>query len=431
MEPKTKLQKEVVKLSNELPDLTPAQVEYAKEKLFRHHATLLKSGKLTCLDCGHSWQNDGPELGAKILGVTCPSCERKLEVNRTRRKIFYEEHYYQIITTFKGYQVLRMFQVSKDFIAGKPQDFYLGKLYENWITPDGKSVNIGRYLIPGYYGQWTGDYEVRPKNAATDYGIHLDNKYIYPKKKFIPILKRNGLKTSFHGANPLTVCIALIKNPKAETLLKAKQYSLLRNIESERIYMYWPSIKICLRNNYVVKDAGTWFDYLYLLRHFGKDLHNAKYVCPEDLDREHNRLVEKRRNIDRKENIARQRREVAAEQKKYAEQKKAFMGLEFSKGNLRIKFINSVQEVMEEGDQLKHCVFTNGYHKGKSLLFSALVNGKRVATIQVDPDRMEVVQCRGMSNQIPRQDKRIRDLMERNMNKIRERTFNNQLKQAS
>ena len=55
-----------------------------------------------------------------------------------------------------------------------------------------------------------------------------------------------------------------------------------------------------------------------------------------------------------------------------------------------------MQEYIEEGQALHHCVFTNEYHlKEKSLILSASIAGKRIETIEVSLETMEVLQCRG------------------------------------
>jgi hypothetical protein len=120
---------------------------------------------------------------------------------------------------------------------------------------------------------------------------------IYPRRKLMPELKRNGYTGEFYRLTPFELFHALLTNNKAETLLKAGQTGLLhffatngfRNIDS-----YRAAIKICIRNAYKVDDTSIWCDYIDLLRCSGKDLHNAKYVCPADLKTEHDRYVQKK-----------------------------------------------------------------------------------------------------------------------------------------
>ena len=81
-------------------------------------------------------------------------------------------------------------------------------------------------------------------------------------------------------------------NSRAETLLKTKQLSLLNYFEETRyrdIEDYWSAIRICIRNGYNVTDASMWCDIVNMLRRLGKDIHNPKFVCPEDLKAEHDR----------------------------------------------------------------------------------------------------------------------------------------------
>ena len=89
-----------------------------------------------------------------------------------------------------------------------------------------------------------------------------------------------GIDYRLHGLSFLDAINAIPVNPKLETLLKAKRYDLLSHWYSLRykVSSYWPSIKICLRNKYKIKDASMWFDYLDLLARYHKDLHNA-YLC--------------------------------------------------------------------------------------------------------------------------------------------------------
>lgn len=95
--------------------------------------------------------------------------------------------------------------------------------------------------------------------------------------------------------------------------------------------------------------------------------------------------------------------------------------MKFSRGKIQVQFLNSVQEVMEEGDILKHCVFTNKYYEKKTLLFSALVDGQKVATVEVDPRLMKVVQIRGTHNNPTKFDNKIKDLVNNHMEEINEK----------
>ena len=215
---------------------------------------------------------------------------------------------------------------------------------------------------------------------------------------------------------------ALLSDSRAETLLKAGQYPMLRYYlyHSFNIGEYWASIKICIRNGYTIEDGSMWRDTIDLLRHFGKDTNSPKYVCPADLKVEHDKLVAKR-NLQRKhERTEQQRRKAIEDEKQYLKAKGIFFGLAFTDSLICVKVIESVEEMAEEGRTMHHCV--GGYHKRKdSLILSATIDGKRIETIEVSLKTFEVVQCRGVCNENSEYHDRIIALVNKNANLIRQR----------
>lgn len=61
---------------------------------------------------------------------------------------------------------------------------------------------------------------------------------------------------------------ALLRDSRAETLLKAGQVTLLKHFAENPCTLddYWPSIRIVTRSGYAITDAGMWCDYIDLLR---------------------------------------------------------------------------------------------------------------------------------------------------------------------
>ena len=83
--------------------------------------------------------------------------------------------------------------------------------------------------------------------------------------------------------------------------------------------------------------------------------------------------------------------------------------------------LESVQEYIEEGQALHHCVFTNEYHlKEKSLILSASIIGKRIETIELSLKTMEVLQCRSLMNQNTEYNERIVHIVNTNTLLIQE-----------
>ena len=73
-----------------------------------------------------------------------------------------------------------------------------------------------------------------------------------------------------------------------------------------------------------------------------------------------------------------------------------------------------------EGRLMHHCV--GGYHNRKdSLILSATIDGKRIETIEVSLATLKVVQSRGVCNENTEYHDRIVNLVNSNVNLIRQR----------
>ena len=426
MKPKTQIQIEVARLSRRLPHITETQKIHAFRHCFDHIGRRSAKGVISCTECGHSWQGDGA-LADNLCECTCPNCGTELKLLQTRRRVFRTISYYSVITTCKQYQVIRFYYVKATHKVGQSADYSINEVVQRWIAPDGKVVTVARPRAMSfcYYDLWYlyGDMEVRGKNNVKAYDIIPCATY--PRQRIIPELRRNGFTGEYHNILPFDLFTAVLRSPQAETLLKAGQIALLSyyaNRQSWNIANYWSAIKICLRNGYIVSDASVWRDYIDLLRHFGKDTNNAKYVCPADLQTAHDRLVEKKRARQERVRLLERKRRAAEEEQQYRDLKSRFFGLAFVDGDLSVRVLESVQEFIEEGDAMHHCVFTNAYYeKPNSLIFSATVCGRRVETVEVALDTLKVVQSRGVYNSQTEYHDSIVNLVRRNMPQIEQR----------
>lgn len=423
MKPRTRIQKEVARLSKRLPKLTATQKVYAFRHCFKHYAIKRADGTNICTECGHSWKSDH-NLADTICGCTCPHCGMELEAFRTRKSVFSENEYFSILTTCKQYQVIRFFLVKSRYKAGQGAEYSIFEVVQRWIAPDGKTTTIARLrgMSSFYYDLWMeySDMEIRKKGGLLIYDIVP--ACTYPRQCFIPELKRNGFKGDCHNILPHDLFTAILSDCRAETLLKAGQYSMLRHYIHSSFDMgqYWASIKICIRNGYTIPDGSMWRDTIDLLRHFGKDTNNPKYVCPTDLKAEHDELVEKRNLQREREQTEQQRQKAIEDEKRYLKAKGAFFGLAFSDSLIRVKVIESVKEMADEGRLMHHCV--GGYHnRENSLILSATIHGERIETVEVSLITFEVVQSRGVCNSNTEYHDRIVSLVNNNMNLIRQR----------
>jgi len=422
MEPKTNYQKKLNELRLKLKPVTEKKIQWGYDKCLDPFY-LISRKTVYCLECGHTWRMEGEEWQEKVITTECPSCKKRLK--ETGGRDIKDLAYFGILTTIENFQVIRIFTLTKYMKKKEPCTVHHQEVMQHWIEDNGKITSFSKTVqgMSRYYDQWNymSEMSIQHTHFQKSGRFTIIPFKIHPEKKVLPILKRNGFSGNYYNSNPQELFSLILRNQKAETLIKAGQISLLKKIDgwSNAVEERWVSIKICLRNNYIVKDATEWFDYLKLLEHFGKDLLNAKYICPSDLKKEHDKYVEKRREQQRKKELIKTLLRMEEDQLLYAEQKKNFMNLEFQKENLRIVVLKSVYDFKECSDILRHCIFTNRYHeKEKSLLFKAEVDGKIIETVEVSLTKMKVIQARGSGNKESEFNKEIISLVNSNMKQI-------------
>jgi hypothetical protein len=423
MKPKNKFQKQVFELSQNLPCITHAQKKWAFQNCIEHYGKRTAKGIITCLECAQTWQGNS-ELGDILLGVECPQCSAKLKIINTRKFVFKQSAYFSIVTEKGNFQVLRFFLIQYHANAGKKARYSISEVVQRWIAPNGKNATIARMRPQSYYDNvWNfkSKLEIRPEKNHH----YISPAVVYPRQKIINELKRGGYKSQYENMNFFDIFRTLLSDSRAETLLKAGQVSVLNFFagkDFQRIGDYWASLKICIRNNYKIKDVSIWRDYLDLLRFFGKDLHNAKYVCPANLSAEHDRYVRKTKEWQERERREEARKKALEDEARFFEMKARFFGIQFTDGMIQIRVLESVEDIMQEGNILHHCVFTNKYHlRPDSLILSASIGEQRIETIEFSLSKMQVLQSRGTCNKNTEYHNRIIDLVKKNKRLIQKR----------
>ena len=350
---------------------------------------------------------------------------------RNQNKRIYR--YFVISFRLKKWQVCRFFQIRKI-----RQEYSVIEPIRLWFDENGtfEIEAMNRFCFSGAVDSWVLNSELSFKKVPiySDYTIMLPISASKITSK-LPLLSRNGLKCSFNNIQPRDVIKGLLANNTFETLWKCKQFSLLRALT----YGYGRRltredkdsiIRIVLRHDYKVKDADLWLDMVELLKRANKDIHNPKFICPENVKKAHeqalewcNKYEEKQRELEYRKRLLEDKR--ASE--KYKSERIRFVGMVISNGNVEIKVLPTVEDVMKEGNEMHHCVFANEYYKRlDSLLLTAKVNGERAETIEVDLKRYKLVQSRGICNNNSEYHNEIISLINENMNVIRK--FNNKVK---
>ena len=335
----------------------------------------------------------------------------------------WQSAYFGIVATKANFQVLRFFIIKYEARAGQKVHYFVSEVVQRWIAPNGKHATVARLRPMSYYDDvWRFDtpLEIRPdKNHH-----YINPTAVYPRQKVIPELKRRGYKGDNCGISHFNLFRTLLTENRAETLFKAGQTEILRHFIGyfQLIDSFWSSIKICMRNNYYISDANSWCDYIGFLRFFGKDLHNARYVCPTDLNAEHDRYMRKKRAHQERERREEKRQQALEKEAEFHEMKSNFFGIEITNGTIQIRVLESVEEIMQEGDTMRHCVFASGYHmRPHSLILSACVNGVPMETVEFSLSKMKVVQCRGLHNKSTEYHDQIVELVNKNKRLIQSR----------
>ena len=403
--------------SKSLRPITKRQMNWAFRECIDHYAYRLPKGRTTCMDCGHGWLMVEPSDNC-----TCPKCGARLKVRQTFERKLPQKQYFAVLTTSGEYQVLRMFLLVVEMEKGCKAKPYALEIGQYWWNVQGRMAVVGIQRVLGRYidtFSFGSPLAVRNDNDAYR---HIAYSPIYPKFKVLDVLRMNGFDGAFHDIVPTKLIPALLSDSRAETLMKAGQYPMLHHYLTSRFDMerYWAAVKICIRNGYTISDGSMWRDTIDLLRHFGRDTNSPKYVCPTDLGAEHDKLVGKRNRQRERERSEEERRKMIEDEKNYLKDKGMFFGLVFSDSLVCVKVIESVEEMILEGKAMHHCV--GGYHnKADSLIFSATIDGKRIETVEVSLKTLQVVQSRGVCNSNTEYHDRIVNLVNNNVNLIRQR----------
>ncbi|MDR0873137.1 MAG: PcfJ domain-containing protein [Prevotellaceae bacterium] len=418
MKPKNKLQQQVFELSKKLPTLSETQVKWAYQNCILHIAKKTKKG-LTCLECGYSWEDK--HISKECV---CPHCHTKLQTDDTLKRVFKEYEYFCIVSTCGGFQVLRFFYIQSYLKAGKKAHYFHSEVVQKWIAPNGKSATIAKLRpMTCFADTWRFDtaLELRPEKQL----YNIIPTCTCPRQRLIPELKRSGYKKPIDNITHFDLFRTLLLHSRAETLLKAGQTKALAffaGSDFKEIDKYWSSVKICIRNGYIIEDASIWLDYIDLLHLFNKDLHNAKYVCPSNLQAEHDKYVKKKREQQEREHREKNRKKALEQEARFKKMKSRFLGIQFTDGVIEVRTLDSVEDIMIEGDTMHHCVFANEYHlKPDSLILSARIENKRIETIEFSLSKMQVVQSRGVCNKNTKYHDRIIKLVKKNRRLIQKR----------
>ena len=429
------LGKLVLEMSKHLKPLTQKEKDYARS-IFPASGYYKKNGEVWCHCCGHIENQLPGSLDIDLeVGYQCHCLQHLMLEYKPRKERLDEAKYYSVVHTYNKWQVIRTFDVHRVNRKNYPTEYSINEVYQNWVSPDGEEVIISKRYARGanfftwYYGT---EYRIKQHNAscsgyyAFDDVFDVRDNYFYPQYKVTKKLHKYGWCKALERLPWVSVveCMKMLLTSRhAETVVKQGQYDvflyMVRNTLDKLQYM--PSVNICHRNRYVITDASIYFDMLSFLEHTGKDIRNPKYICPKDLYKAHEVALAAYSKVREKVEAEEDRKRALSENAAYVKDKEKFFGIMITDGELFIQVLKSVTEFFEEGKSMHHCVFANEYYKKKdSLILSAKVAGERKETIEVNLKTFSIVQSRAAFNKSSEYHARIIELMNKNMNLIRQ-----------
>lgn len=417
MKPRNKKQEQILAMSGQLRPLTTAQKQWALTHTINNYALKFKKGKAVCLICGHEWE-------AKEGMCRCPHCGAKVEVKATTQRVVRERSYFNIVTTVKDFQVIRMFLMIVEFRKGMKANPGFVEIGSYWIDKHGHTTVVGLQRTLGHYIDsfaLGSPLEIRQSNEAF---YHIAGQWVYPHIRVTEIIKRNGFKNYPFFIHPVTLFKQLLTNPKAETLMKSGDMELLRHLcrNPLEVDKYWDTIKVAKRAGYKVKDSQMWFDYIHMLDRMGRDLHSPTLVAPKDLKAVHDEYVAKAERQRIKEQKEKDRQQAIKDQKEFEELKSPYFGLEMTDGEIKIHTLDTIDEYYEVGTSQRLCVASSKYYlKSNSLVFVAVISNKVVATVEISLEDYSIIQCRAFANGVCEYQDRIAKIISDNIKMIAER----------
>lgn len=433
MKPRTNEEKKLVEWSNNFPELTQRQSQYAIRHIFDDDLLFGVRGWFYRPKTNTCWK------GTSIKDVhNCEKLKSPLHTDNKELKVIHcsnkvDKAYYVVLTTKGGYQAARWFLVTQTVhVDWKPYvrhqiDYSFKAVGVEWMNSEGKSwsVELGRFTMnPWCKDQWNscGDLELR----KYDFFIH----YLDPNEVFIqnllPVVRRNGFNAkALYNKFGFLLLRALVVDSDFESWYKCGHYGACvhwlkehyMNLETR--YYKKPAItnddrliiKMANRNHIKFATIEQWSDmkdYYRDLVTLGKDVHNPTVLFPKDFQKVHQtiaRRAQKRRDEDARRAAEHRhlqemvRRGNNEKVKEWLERYfQMFHDMCIVKGDFMIIPLLTQKDFSDEAAWMHHCIVTY-YGKKDTLLVSISRHGVKQETAEVCLNgKPHVVQCRGIHN---------------------------------
>ena len=358
---------------------------------------------------------------------------------------YYREHsndtsfYFTLVTRLAEFQVKRLYRGYK--FHDKHYDHYFFVEIMREFSDGGRKTYFGKQRSMGCYYDcfiYSSDMELRD-NYRNYAGNSIDYLFEttwgeHPQSK--------GKRVPCECIDPKELGRIIKNNPVAENLYKSKDKLFGCLLWRPYAKQVCRAITLAKRHGFEFNDTTSpiWFDMVRSICYCKKDYHNPVFIAPKgDLMTMHDKFVNMEFSKRRKEKEKRERRrqelrlqrEYAEIRKqleedktineKYIKRRKRFYDMVLTDGLIECRVLRDIKAFEEEGTAMQHCVFKcRYYNKPYSLILSARIGDARIETIEVDLTTYTIKQCYGKRDHFTMYHNRIKDLVNAQMDIIRE-----------
>jgi hypothetical protein len=432
MKAKTKNQIRVVQVDNKIKSISKRVIKWAEKEIFQELGFRYKSGTINCLKCGSQFKSKTEQAWHdEITETKCPSCKSSLKIKATNNRTASDREYFTFVEKAKEFQVIRTCLINVSYKCKSKAEYKIREVQRIYIGANGKREVVAGVRTGGWSDNW--GYSLELRNPSTIDRLYGSEGHMYEKWDLHDFIIKAGFNQYVYNENKkytsYKMMFTMLNVPQLETIEKRGIKELYKYAwdNPNHILKYWPTLKICFRNNFDLSKTQSYFDMIEALEYFKKDLRNSHYVCPKNFKEAHDYWIDKaykkRKAIRDKKTEMEKLIAIEKEIKHiedYAERMQKFSDLTFSFGDLKIvPFLNS-EEVKEAGKLMHHCIYktVSYWQESKNLLLGSYYKGKLIETTQYDLNEKEVLHSFGPNNKESKHHKKIVKIIETGNHKI-------------
>lgn len=309
-----------------------------------------------------------------------------------------------------------------------------------------ESVNGGGYTW--HYGP--ADMTFKQVVASTSYNSfgYGNSPFVYPTTKhqmlcpidneYLPEFVRNNGGTELNRNVEGDDWVRWMLDSKSERVYKMRKdlhTFYVTQVPYKWRNKFFTAIRTAHKHKYFGLDKDNlpiWKDHIECCIKNGLPMNHPHVVCPPDLIEAHNRMIAERRRREEQERIRREREQAQAQRiadlkrveemkataREYAKRMEKFSGIIVSDDKYMVMPCMTMQSMAIEGAEMHHCVFAMKYYEKKSslILLCRDHDGNRATTIELSLKSGKILQCYAKHDHMHVDDKRIRELVNRNVN---------------